>query len=217
LNRHGRSSSLPPEDTSCRPPSPRNVPASVPTPFDNSSTHPCRGIVVDWEVETGPMGHTFPWHRVIHVRTTESQNKSFHIEIDSVEVTRAFSKVCTGTASSETCSNCSKIPRRLGELKELANDAKPHTNRCFLNYEQLTSMVGNKDSEVRKLRLRVSDFSACCTRPTTYFIHSVCESYQETRKLFSKTHGLPPFSIRGRRVQHSAAQTIPFCWSLKRC
>jgi hypothetical protein len=120
------------------------------------------------------MGRTFPWHRVIHVGTTESQNESFRIEIDSSEVTRAFSKTCTGTTSGDTCSDCSKIPGRLGELKELANDAKPHTNRRFLNYEQLTSMVGDKDSQLRKLRLRVSRLHLLQT--PAYLIHAVCES-----------------------------------------
>jgi hypothetical protein len=63
---------------------------------------------------------------------------------------------CLGPTNGESCVECKKVPWRLEELKELATDAKPHTNRRFLNYEQLTSQVGDKDSEIRKLRLRVS-------------------------------------------------------------
>jgi hypothetical protein len=151
FDRNGRSSSAPPEDI--RPPSPetRNPPDPAPT-----SLSFCAGVVVDWNIEAGPLGRTFPWHRVIHQGATESQLESFRIEIDSAEVTRAFSMKCLGPTNGESCVECKKVPRHLEELKELATDAKPHTNRRFLNYEQLTSQVGDKDSEIRKLRLRVS-------------------------------------------------------------
>ncbi|KAJ7789507.1 hypothetical protein B0H14DRAFT_2308343, partial [Mycena olivaceomarginata] len=66
----------------------------------------------------------------------------------------------------ESCVECRKVPRRLEELKELATDAKPHTNHHFLNYEQLTSQVGDKDSEIRKLCLR--KLGNCIRKLTDY-------------------------------------------------
>ncbi|KAJ7805417.1 hypothetical protein B0H14DRAFT_3771691 [Mycena olivaceomarginata] len=147
---NGRSSSAPPEDI--RPPSPETH--NPPINPDPTSPSFCAGVVVNWNIEAGPLGRTFPWHRVIHQGATESQLESFRIEIDSAEVTRAFSTKCLGPTNGESCVECKKVTRRLEELKELATDAKPHTNRRFLNYEQLTSQVGDKDSEIRKLRLR---------------------------------------------------------------
>ncbi|KAJ7031846.1 hypothetical protein C8F04DRAFT_1360484 [Mycena alexandri] len=147
---YGRSSSLPPEDTLACPPTPETQVTDTisppPSPFS------CRGVVVDWNIEAGPPGWTFPWHRVIQRGASETQTESFRIEIDGAEVTRAFSKKCLGGI--EACTECQKVPRRILELQDLAKDTKPHTNLRFLNYQQLTTRVEDKDTEIRKLRLR---------------------------------------------------------------
>jgi hypothetical protein len=71
-------------------------------------------------------------------------------------VTRAFSKECDGTAPTDLpCSKCAKIPQRLLELKDLAMNTKPHTNFRFLNYQQLTQLVKDKEFDLRKLRTKV--------------------------------------------------------------
>ncbi|KAJ7889654.1 hypothetical protein B0H13DRAFT_2341412 [Mycena leptocephala] len=68
---HGRSSSLPPTDTSFRPPSPqKSAPPSLISSTDRGS---CTGVVVDWNPEPGSADWTFPWHRVIHDGASDSQ------------------------------------------------------------------------------------------------------------------------------------------------
>ncbi|KAJ7046130.1 hypothetical protein C8F04DRAFT_1206173 [Mycena alexandri] len=98
--------------------------------------------------------------------------ESFRVEIDSTEVTRAFSKKCVGSTDATACAECQKIPRRIGELKDLATNPKPHTSHRFLNYGQLTIMVEDKDSEVRKLRLRCANLAKklgnCVRKLTDY-------------------------------------------------
>ncbi|KAJ7029072.1 hypothetical protein C8F04DRAFT_963278 [Mycena alexandri] len=149
-DRYSRSSSLPPEDTLACPPTPE-IPVTdtispPPSPFS------CCGVVVDSNIEAGPPGWTFPWHRVIQRGASETQTESFRIEIDGAEVTRAFSKTCLGGI--EACAECQKVPRHILELQDLVKDTKPHTNLRFLNYQQLTTRVKDKDTEIRKLRLR---------------------------------------------------------------
>ncbi|KAJ7502218.1 hypothetical protein B0H11DRAFT_1989903, partial [Mycena galericulata] len=166
---HGRSSSLPPEDTSAQPAHQQNAPSpafrlSAPAPIPTAAIHrnlateqrSCPGVVVDWNIEAGSAGWTFPWHRVIQKGAGDSQTEFFRIEIDSSEVTRAFSKECCGTTTTDVpCTECGKIPRRLLELEDLATYTKPHTNYRFLNYQQLTQLLTDKDSELRRWRLKV--------------------------------------------------------------
>lgn len=115
----------------------------------------CSGVFVDWNIEAGSAGWTFPWHRVIQGSATDPQTEFFRVEIDSRGVTRAFSKECTEITTTDICSECSKIPRRLLELEELASGEKPHTNYRFLNYLQLTQRLTDKDAELRRWRLKV--------------------------------------------------------------
>ncbi|KAJ7817906.1 hypothetical protein B0H14DRAFT_3741057 [Mycena olivaceomarginata] len=112
------SSSAPPEDV--RPPSPETH--NPPINPDPTSPSFCAGVVVDWNIEAGPLAHTFPWHRVIHQGATESQLESFRIEIDSAEVTRAFSTKGlayqpVGDKDSEIrklCLQCVGLAKKLG-------------------------------------------------------------------------------------------------------
>ncbi|KAF8215121.1 hypothetical protein K438DRAFT_1926718 [Mycena galopus ATCC 62051] len=166
--RNERSSSAPPADI--RPPSP-----NIQQPFFNPAPAPaasCPGILVDWDIEAGAPGWTFPWHRVIHRGASESQTESFRIEIDSAEVTRAFSTKCTGSTDAASCLECLKIPHRIAELKDLATEAKPHTNHRYRNYQQMTTLVAEKDIELRHWRLKCTNlakkFSRCVSKLTDY-------------------------------------------------
>ncbi|KAK7029259.1 hypothetical protein R3P38DRAFT_2524700, partial [Favolaschia claudopus] len=118
----------------------------------------CPGVVVNWNVPTGPMGWTLPWHRVMQSGANQNQTEFFRVEVDSSEVTRAFSKRCTGSTADEVCAECKIILRRIGELAAIATEPKPHTNYRFLNYAQVTDVAVSKESELRKLRLKYSRF-----------------------------------------------------------
>ncbi|KAJ7089456.1 hypothetical protein C8R44DRAFT_892411 [Mycena epipterygia] len=143
-SRHGRSSSAPPQDISQQPIDTEmshfligstshfhtsTLPSADTSTFpsaDNSSVIPnetssniriCSGAFVNWNIEAGSAGWTFPWHRVIQGSSTDPQTEFFRVEIDSGGVTRAFSKECTGITVTDVCSECTKIPRRLLELQ----------------------------------------------------------------------------------------------------
>ncbi|KAJ7626507.1 hypothetical protein B0H17DRAFT_1286415 [Mycena rosella] len=168
---YGRSSSAPPEDSSRFASHPNILPSLQPsrdiiTDTSVASARTCTGVHVEWNIEAGSVGWTFPWHRVIQSGETETQTEFFRVEIDSAGATRAFSKECTGPPTAtmtDICAECAKIPRRLLELEDMAANTKPHTNYRFLNYLQLTNLLTDKDSELRrcanltrKLRIRIS-------------------------------------------------------------
>ncbi|KAJ7670327.1 hypothetical protein B0H17DRAFT_1209427 [Mycena rosella] len=186
---YGRSSSAPPEDSSRfatvsqtnNPlPSPQ-IPLDIPTDTTLASHTPllptnlartCAGVHVDWNIEAGSVGWTFPWHRVIQGGETESQTEFFRVEISSAGATTAFSKECAGATSTDICAECAKIPRRLLELEDMAANTKPHTNYRYLNYQQITNLLTDKDSELRRVRLKCANLTrklgTCMKKLTDY-------------------------------------------------
>jgi hypothetical protein len=137
--RFGRSSSCPPpEESTHHLPSP--LPPAPPAP--NPATGACPGVLINWNIEAGSAGWTFPWHRVLGKGATDSHTEFFRVEVDSEENTRGFSKECTcSTSSGLPCSNCAEIPARILELKDLATNMKPHMNYRFLNYQHSESSL----------------------------------------------------------------------------
>ncbi|KAJ6584060.1 hypothetical protein DFH09DRAFT_1028949 [Mycena vulgaris] len=177
-----------------------HIPPSIPPPmtvtsdtstFTNSG--PCPGVAVDWNIEAGSVGWTFPWHRVIQKGAGDAQTEFFRVEIDSNEVTRAFSKECIGTTTTELpCAECTKIPRRLLELEDLATNTRPHTNYRYLNYQQITQLLTDKDSELRRWRLKCANLArklGNCIKKLTDYRHlslAVAESnYPRITQLLS--------------------------------
>ncbi|KAF8191392.1 hypothetical protein K438DRAFT_1830440 [Mycena galopus ATCC 62051] len=160
---YGQSSSCPPEDTSARqhlPHPPNPPPISASPPVQNIPSIRCTGVRVDWDIEAGPVGSTFPWHRVFDKGEADARTEFFRVEFTTGGEIRAVSKQCSGTLAGDTCcSQCKKTPARILELRDLATNAKPHTNYRFLNYQQLAQLVTDKDSELRKLRTHV-----CCSK-----------------------------------------------------
>jgi hypothetical protein len=118
-------------------------------------------VPVDWNIETGPAGSTFPWHRVFDKGTSDVQTEFFRVEINAEGDIRAISKKCSREkpADETACGECTKIPACLLELQDLATNLKPHTNYRFLNYQQLTQTLNDKDSELRKMRTKVPTMS----------------------------------------------------------
>ncbi|KAJ7490617.1 hypothetical protein FB451DRAFT_1513375 [Mycena latifolia] len=190
---YGRSSSAPPEDIASRTASTQRPPdstdntthptlndlprqtASPNSPFESQNSadtpRPCSGVFVNWNIAAGSAGWTFPWHRVI--QGGNSQTEFFRVEIDREGVTRAFSKKCGGpTAAADICVECEKIPGRLLELEGYAMNPKTHTNHRFLNYLQLTNLLADKDSELRRIRLKCANLTRklgnCIKKLTDY-------------------------------------------------
>ncbi|KAJ6449817.1 hypothetical protein C8R47DRAFT_1084624 [Mycena vitilis] len=102
-----RSLSAPPEEIRPLTPEPEEIRPPAPDPASTRASS-CPGVLVDWEIEAGPLGRTFPWHRVIHCGASDLQTESFRIEIDSAEVTRAFSLKCAGSTNTAPETNVSR-------------------------------------------------------------------------------------------------------------
>lgn len=185
-----------------------HIPPSTPAPMtvisDTSTSNnsvPCPGVTVDWNIEAGSVGWTFPWHRVIQKGAGDAQTEFFRVEIDAHEATRAFSKECRGTTTTELpCSECTKIPRRLLELEDLATNNKPHTNYRYLNYQQIMQLLIDKDSELRRWRLKVSSYLliGVDTKVKSHFRVLGRKSCTEARELHKKAYRLPAPFLRRR-------------------
>lgn len=144
VNRHGRSSSLPPEALSNSPP----------PPFPMILVHPCPGSRLDWPIHIGLFMETFPFHRIgVHPGSL-----SFNVEMHE-RGTRvvAFSKECTTEARLHgCCSHCAKIPAEVQRLVDLAVQADSRVNHRYLSWAQIRSLLADRTEEVRKWRLNVS-------------------------------------------------------------
>ncbi|KAJ7838286.1 hypothetical protein B0H14DRAFT_2588687 [Mycena olivaceomarginata] len=134
-DRHGCSSSVPPELPSSFPPAP--LPMVV--------VQTCPGSALDWPVDVGPFMETFPFHRI----GVQPGSLSFDVEIhDRGTKVIVFSKTCSGEAHLNGCCNyCAKIPAEVQRLVDLAVQADARVNHCYLSWSQIRSLLADRTEE----------------------------------------------------------------------
>ena len=112
----------------------------------------CPGVCIQWPPELGAFNEIFPFHRV-----GPHGDLPFNIEIrERGSKVVAWSKDCEKyTPHSSSCQACHSILWRLDDLRDLAYEAKAHTNYKYLNHRQLHELLDQRNEDLNKLKLNV--------------------------------------------------------------
>ncbi|KAK7007144.1 hypothetical protein R3P38DRAFT_3403891 [Favolaschia claudopus] len=167
---YGRSSSLPPDASSI------SQPALTPMVIVQT----CPGSPINWPVNLGSFGETFPFHRI----GVQPGSLSFDVEIHS-RGTRVvgLSKQCTGEAQLDgCCAHCAKIPAEVQKLADLAMQVDSRLNHKYLSWLQIRKLLSDRTEEARKWRLKslnsARNFATAVRRLADYgrFMEAIVEN-----------------------------------------